>query len=120
MSRGVGDRDAVSLLAWGFGFAALFGAIVAPWWSFPASIAGDEVSLLGHLADHHLPVWALIAWMLVPGTIIPFYGAMFLVASLMVTLRTRWIVAIGFGAAELVVDVDDAREGDVPRFPMMV
>jgi drug/metabolite transporter (DMT)-like permease len=71
--RGVGDRDAVSLLAWGFGFAALFWAIVAPWWSFPAGIAGDEVSLLGHLADHRLPVWALIAWMLVPGTIIPFF-----------------------------------------------
>jgi len=71
--RGLGDRDAVSLLAWGFGFAALFWAIVAPWWSFPARIAGDDVSLLGHLADRHLPVWALIAWMLVPGTIIPFF-----------------------------------------------
>jgi drug/metabolite transporter (DMT)-like permease len=71
--RGVGERDAVSLLAWGFGFAALFYAIVGPWWSFPASIAADHVSLLGRLASHELPVWSLLAWVIVPGTIIPFF-----------------------------------------------
>ena len=51
--RGVGDRDAVSLLAWGFGFAALFLAVIAPWWSFPAGRVDDSVSLLGHLATTH-------------------------------------------------------------------
>jgi drug/metabolite transporter (DMT)-like permease len=69
----VGDRDPVSLLAWGFGFAALFWAIIAPWWSFPAHRVGADVSLLGHLHAHHLPVWALMTWMIVPGTIIPFF-----------------------------------------------
>jgi len=69
----VGGRDAVSLLAWGFGFAALFFAAIAPWWSFPAHAAGADHSLLGHLAGRHLPVWALMAWMIVVGTIIPFF-----------------------------------------------
>ena len=69
----VGDRDPVSLLAWGFGFAAAFWAIIAPWWSFPAHRVGADVSLLGHLEAHHLPVWALMTWMIVPGTIIPFF-----------------------------------------------
>jgi drug/metabolite transporter (DMT)-like permease len=69
----VGDRDPVSLLAWGFGFAAVFWAIIAPWWSFPAHRVGADVSLLGHLGAHHLPVWALMTWMIVPGTIIPFF-----------------------------------------------
>jgi drug/metabolite transporter (DMT)-like permease len=69
----VGGRDAVSLLAWGFGFGALFWAVIAPWWSFPAGRAAADVSLLGHLGHHHLPVWALMAWMIVPGTIIPFF-----------------------------------------------
>jgi drug/metabolite transporter (DMT)-like permease len=69
----VGERDAVSLLAWGFGFGALFWAIISPWWSFPAGRAAAHVSLLGHLAHHHLPVWALMTWMIVPGTIIPFF-----------------------------------------------
>jgi drug/metabolite transporter (DMT)-like permease len=69
----VGDRDPVSLLAWGFGFATAFWAIIAPWWSFPAHRVGASVSLLGHLQAHHLPVWALMSWMIVPGTIIPFF-----------------------------------------------
>ena len=66
-------RDAVSLLAWGFGFAALFWAAIAPWWSFPAHLVAADTSLLGHLADRHLPVWALMTWMVVLGTIVPFF-----------------------------------------------
>jgi drug/metabolite transporter (DMT)-like permease len=71
--RGVGDRDAVSLLAWGFGFAALFLAVIAPWWSFPAGRVDDSVSLLGHLEDYDAPVWALMAYVIVVGTILPFF-----------------------------------------------
>ncbi|HEY5662828.1 MAG TPA: DUF418 domain-containing protein [Ilumatobacter sp.] len=33
------------------------------------------------------------------GTILPFYGAMFVLAAGIFTLRTRWVVAIGVGAA---------------------
>ncbi len=69
----VGDRGAVSLLAWGFGFAALFFAMIAPWWSFPGHRVSANVSLLGHLSTRHLPVWALMTWMVVLGTIVPFF-----------------------------------------------
>ena len=69
----VGGRDPVSLLAWGFGFAAVFWAIIAPWWGFPGRRVGATVSLLGHLHAHHLPVWALMTWMVVLGTIVPFF-----------------------------------------------
>ncbi|MFZ9016911.1 MAG: DUF418 domain-containing protein [Ilumatobacteraceae bacterium] len=34
-----------------------------------------------------------------PGTILPFYGAMFITASVLVRLRSRWIVLIGSTAA---------------------
>jgi drug/metabolite transporter (DMT)-like permease len=71
--HGVGDRDAVSLLAWGFGFGALFWCFAAPWWTFPAGRVGDSVSLLGRLSHHHLPVWALMTFMIVVGTIVPFF-----------------------------------------------
>ena len=71
--HGVGDRDAVSLLAWGFGFGALFWCFLAPWWSFPAKRVSADVSLLGRLSHEHLPVWALIAWMILAGTIVPFF-----------------------------------------------
>ena len=69
----VGERDAVSLLAWGFAFGALFWAVVAPWWSFPTGRVSADVSLLGRLSSHHLPVWSLMAFMVVVGTIVPFF-----------------------------------------------
>ena len=71
--QAIGDRDAVSLLAWGFAFGAVFWALVAPWWSFPSGRVGASVSLLGHLSGHHLPVWALMLFMVVVGTIVPFF-----------------------------------------------
>jgi drug/metabolite transporter (DMT)-like permease len=69
----VGGRDPVSLLAWGFLFTSLFWAVLAPWWSFPGRTLLGSTSLHGHLASVHLPVWALAAWMIVPGTIAPFF-----------------------------------------------
>jgi drug/metabolite transporter (DMT)-like permease len=70
--RELGRRDTLSLLAWGFLFASLFWAVIAPWWSFPAGRIGDSVSLLGNLDGRHAPMWALLAWVIVPGTILPF------------------------------------------------
>jgi len=69
----VGDRDAVSLLAWGFLFASAFWAVVVPWWSFPPHALTRSTSLHGHLHALHLPVWALAVWMVVLGTIVPFF-----------------------------------------------
>jgi drug/metabolite transporter (DMT)-like permease len=70
--RAVGRRDAISLTAYGFLFASLFWAVVAPWWSFPTAIVDDSVSLLGNLSDVALPVWLLMGWMILLGTIVPF------------------------------------------------
>jgi drug/metabolite transporter (DMT)-like permease len=70
--RGVARRDAISLSAWGFLFAALFWAAVQPWWTFPGSYFRGDASLAGRLDSIHLPIWLLAAWMIVLGTIIPF------------------------------------------------
>ena len=69
----VSGRDAVSLLGYGFAFASLFWAVVAPWWSFPRGALTETTSLGGHLASIHLPVWVLVAWMVVLGTMVPFF-----------------------------------------------
>jgi drug/metabolite transporter (DMT)-like permease len=65
-------RDAYSLLAWGFTFAALFWAVVQPWWSFPMEIVDGSVSLLGRFDDVTAPVWLLLAYIVVLGTVVPF------------------------------------------------
>jgi drug/metabolite transporter (DMT)-like permease len=70
--REVKERDSISLMAWGFFFATVFWTLVQPWWSFPASRVDDSVTLQGHLASLHLPVWALVLWVIVLGSIIPF------------------------------------------------
>jgi uncharacterized protein len=49
---------------------------------------GLALYVLGQLLD--------VIW---PGTIIVYYGAMFAVSAVLFALRTRWIVAIGIGAA---------------------
>src|SRR5213592_542086 len=69
--RGVRRRDPISLSAWGFLFATIFWSVLAPWWNFPGGRVGDRVSLLGNLASSHVPVWELMAWMVVLGTIVP-------------------------------------------------
>jgi drug/metabolite transporter (DMT)-like permease len=70
--HGVTRRDAVSLTAYGFVFGALFFALIQPWWSFPGHLVTHRVSLLGNLSSSHLPVWALMLWMVVLGAIVPF------------------------------------------------
>jgi drug/metabolite transporter (DMT)-like permease len=88
----VGDRDPVSLLAWGFLFASVFWAVVVPWWSFPGHRLVVDADLGGNLAGHHLPVWLLAVWMVLLGTIVPFF---LLVSALRhVSATTAGIVAM--------------------------
>jgi drug/metabolite transporter (DMT)-like permease len=70
--RATRRRDPVSMLAWAFLFASIFWAIVEPWWSFPAHALTGRTSLLGHLGSVHAPVWLLVCWMVLLGSIVPF------------------------------------------------
>jgi drug/metabolite transporter (DMT)-like permease len=65
-------RDVYSLLAWSFVYAAGFWAVVQPWWSFPQGILTKDASLLGRVAGLHAPVWLLLGYVIVFGTIVPF------------------------------------------------
>lgn len=65
-------RDAVSLTFYGFLFAALFWAVVNPLWQFPWGVLDDTVSLQGELAAHSAPVWLLVGFIVVVGTMVTF------------------------------------------------
>jgi drug/metabolite transporter (DMT)-like permease len=88
--REVGKRDPISLAWWGFVFATLFWSAALPWWEFPAATVGEDASLLGNLAELSVPVWALVATMIVLGTIAPFG---LLIASLRHVTATRAAIA---------------------------
>ncbi len=70
--RAVKHRDPASLTCYGFLFAALFWAAVQPLWGYPAGRLDDSVSLLGHLERFALPVWALMLYVVVAGTMLTF------------------------------------------------
>jgi drug/metabolite transporter (DMT)-like permease len=70
--RAVTRRDPVSLVCYGFLLASVFWAVAQPLHSFPIDLVDDSVSLLGRLEDVALPVWLLMSWMVVLGTIVPF------------------------------------------------
>ena len=65
-------RDQYSLLAWGFAFAALFWAVVQPWWTFPVGSVDGSAPLLGRLDDLEAQVALLIGYVVVLGTVVPF------------------------------------------------
>jgi drug/metabolite transporter (DMT)-like permease len=65
-------RDVFSLLAWGFVFAAVFWSFAQPWRSFPGELLSRDASLLGRLAETSAPVWLLLGYIVVLGTILPF------------------------------------------------
>lgn len=69
--KGQERRDAVSLSMWGFVFATLAWSVVAPWWSFPWTVLAEptELSVPGGLG---LPVWSLMTWVVLLGTVVPF------------------------------------------------
>lgn len=91
--RAVGRRDPASLVCWGLGFASLFWAVVQPWWSFPAGLVDDTVTLEGSLLSTDLPVWLLMAVLVVTGTIVPFgllVGALRHISATRVGLAAMW------------------------------
>jgi drug/metabolite transporter (DMT)-like permease len=83
----------VSLLCLGFAAAAVFWAVVQPWWSFPAGIVDERVTLEGSLISTTTPVWLLMLTMIVVGTILPF---LLLVGALRHISATRTAVTAMF------------------------
>jgi drug/metabolite transporter (DMT)-like permease len=66
------QRDAISLSFYGFFFAALVWAIVNPLWTFPWHALDKTVSLQGNLSEYSAPVWALLAFVVIFGTMVTF------------------------------------------------
>lgn len=66
------ERDPVSLTLWGFGFAALMWAVALPWWGYPWDSLAGTAAPLGP-GSPEVPLWALATYMVVLGTIVPFW-----------------------------------------------
>jgi drug/metabolite transporter (DMT)-like permease len=65
-------RTSLSLMTWGIGVAAIFWAIILPWWNFPFEYLTHSFTLEGNLSNYSAPGWVLILWIVVIGTVIPY------------------------------------------------
>jgi drug/metabolite transporter (DMT)-like permease len=65
-------RDPASLSFYGFLFATLLWAVVQPLWDFPWDVLDDTVSLQGNLSEYSAPVWALVTFIVLIGTMVTF------------------------------------------------
>ena len=65
-------RSSQSLTVWGLGMAALAWSIAMPLWQFPFEVFTIDMDLKGVFAGSTLPGWALLLWIVVMGTIIPY------------------------------------------------
>lgn len=63
-SRGASRRDPLSLNCWAFAFAALAGIAVRSWHAFPVEVLGQH--------SGGVPVWLLVGYVIVLGTIAPY------------------------------------------------
>ena len=64
-------RDALSLTMWGFVFATITWSIISPWWNYPWDVLGRTAApMLDGWPG--LPVWLIMLWGVVAGTVIPF------------------------------------------------
>ena len=89
---GVADLDPMRVIVWSFGVASVCMNLFAPLTGFDRSLLGERPSMLGELAERHAPVWALLAWIVLVGTLAPF--GLFLLALARTSATTVTTVAM--------------------------
>lgn len=67
-----GDRHPIGSTIIGLGVAGTFWLIVLPVWNFPTEVFSMKMDIHGFLAGHLFPGWALLLWVIVMGTIVPY------------------------------------------------
>jgi drug/metabolite transporter (DMT)-like permease len=85
--HGLAQRDALSLAAWTFGSAAVFWSALRPPWAFDWSELVTSVPLPGPFDGGEVPLWSLVAWIIVLGTVVP-YGLVLVALADLGSART--------------------------------
>ena len=70
--HGVGLLDPLRVILWSFLVAAVALNLVSPLTSFDTSLLDDRTSMLGRLDHLETPVWSLLLWVILLGTLVPF------------------------------------------------
>jgi drug/metabolite transporter (DMT)-like permease len=85
---GVGSLDPLRVILWSFGIATVALNIGAPITGLDTGTLGRQVSLLGSLDGHTVPLWLALTWVVVLGTLVPFFAALFALSLIRATTVT--------------------------------
>lgn len=85
---GVGALDPLRVILWSFGVATFALNVPSPITGFDTSALDRQVSLLGSLASHSVPLWLALAWVVVLGTLVPFFVELFALSFIKATTVT--------------------------------
>jgi drug/metabolite transporter (DMT)-like permease len=99
--HGVGRLDPLRVILWSFLYATIGLNVVHPVTAIPWDAVGDQASLLGRLAEHSAPVWVVLAWIVVVGTLLPFSLALLALRHLSATTVTMVAMLEPIGVAAL-------------------
>ncbi|MGZ4442967.1 MAG: EamA family transporter [Nocardioidaceae bacterium] len=86
--HGVSRLDPLRVVLWSFTVAAVALNLLHPLTRFDTGVLTEAASLRGRLGDLHLPVWALLAWIVLLGTVVPFAVELFALRHLRATTVT--------------------------------
>jgi drug/metabolite transporter (DMT)-like permease len=86
--HGVNRMDPLQVVVWAFVVASVALNVAEPITSLPMDLLSSSPSLLGSLADFHLPMWLLLGWIVLFGTVIPFGVELFALRLIRATTVT--------------------------------
>lgn len=86
--HGVSVLDPVRVILWSFFIAAVALNVVSPITDFPLDLLGKSAPMLGRLEGHSAQVWALLVWVVLLGTVLPFGVELFALQHLRATTVT--------------------------------
>lgn len=85
---GVGSLDPLRVILWSFGVATIVLNLITPITGFDAGPLGRHVSLRGSLDAHSVPLWLVLGWVVVLGTLVPFFAELFALSFVKATTVT--------------------------------
>jgi drug/metabolite transporter (DMT)-like permease len=85
---GVGALDPLRVILWSFGVATVLLNVATPITGFDTARLDHSVSLLGALDGRTAPLWLVLSWVVVLGTLVPFFATLFALSYIRATTVT--------------------------------
>lgn len=80
--------DPLRVILWSFGVGTVALNLLVPVTGFDTGLLDDRVSLLGALGGNHAPLWLVLTWVVVLGTVVPFFAELFALSFVRATTVT--------------------------------